>query len=57
MFYNSYNDEEKLDDLKEAIIEDGGPDTLQGLCDYIASDLSEFGRAFIVTDYSSWVKM
>jgi hypothetical protein len=40
-------EEEKLDDLIQAIIEDGGPDSLQGLCEFIAGDLSEEGRAFI----------
>ena len=39
--------DEELDDLIQAIIENGGPDSLQGLCEYIASDLTEFGRAFI----------
>jgi hypothetical protein len=38
---------EKLDDLIEAIIEDGGPPSLEELCDFIAGDLSEEGRAFI----------
>ena len=39
--------EEELDDLIQAIIENGGPDSLQGLCEFIAGDLSEEGRAFI----------
>jgi len=39
--------DEELDDLIEAIIEDGGPDSLQGLCDFIANSLDELGRAFI----------
>ena len=39
--------EEELDDLIQAIIENGGPDSLQGLCEYIAGALSEEGRAFI----------
>jgi len=39
--------DEELDDLIQAIIENGGPPSLQELCDFIAGDLSEEGRAFI----------
>ena len=39
--------EEELDDLIQAIIEDGGPDSLQGICDFIANSLDNLGRAFI----------
>jgi hypothetical protein len=37
----------ELNDLIRAIIEDTGPISLQELCDYIAGNLDEEGRAFI----------
>jgi len=36
--------DEELDDLIQAIENDGGPASLQELCDFIAGDLSEDGR-------------
>jgi hypothetical protein len=45
--FTKFLSEEELDDLIEAIIEDGGPDSLQGLCEFIANNLDEEGRAFI----------
>ena len=45
--FEQFLTEKELDDLIQAIIEDGGPDSLQGLCDFIANSLDNLGRAFI----------
>jgi hypothetical protein len=37
----------ELNDLIRAITEDGGPPSLQELCDFIAGNIDEEGRAFI----------